>query len=367
MNAKDSSPGTADLDAARLLLSRMGITATDLLQTSPARAPAPTFNEYIPVVEAAVGAGTRRVYGSYWNRIRQRWGERRLDEPTSTEIRQLAEYARTHVVVRRNARGGHKAAEHTIAALRCLYRHAKDDNLVDENPALAVPKPRQLPTTRRAVPHSRIEEINQAAATSGNDPELDSLLLRIHEETACRRGGALALRPQDLDQDQCLILLREKGGTSRWQPVSPTLMTHLLQHAEQRHAPRDGQLLRYRNGKPITYRRYDHLWVRIGELLPWVATQGITTHWLRHTTLKWVERNFSYAVAQAYAGHAGGEGGETAIYVRATLEEVATALAVHTGEPHPLADLPSSGHGNADLPDSPGACVTTVAEPGGLS
>src|SRR5690242_9035843 len=33
----------------------------------------------------------------------------------------------------------------------------------------------------------------------GDDPELDTLILRLHTETACRRGGALALRPQDLD------------------------------------------------------------------------------------------------------------------------------------------------------------------------
>ncbi len=58
---------------------------------------------------------------------------------------------------------------------------------------------------------------------------------------------------------------------------------------------RRGQLLRYRNGQPITYRRYDHLWVRIGEHLPWVYVQQISTHWLRHTTLTWVERNFGYA------------------------------------------------------------------------
>jgi integrase len=117
------------------------------------------------------------------------------------------------------------------------------------------------------------------AAATGNDPELDSLILRLHTETACRRGGALALRPQDLDPEQCLVMLREIGETVRWQPVSPTLMGHL-----QRHAPPEGALLRYHNGKPLTYRRYDHLWQRIGRYLPWVATQGISTHWLRHTT-----------------------------------------------------------------------------------
>ena len=41
----------------------------------------PTFGEFVPVVSAAVSAGTRRAYGSYWNRVTGRWGCRRLDEP----------------------------------------------------------------------------------------------------------------------------------------------------------------------------------------------------------------------------------------------------------------------------------------------
>ena len=70
-----------------------------------------------------------------------------------------------------------------------------------------------------------------------------------------------------------------------------------------------------------------------------MATQGISTHWIRHTILTWVERNFGYAVAHAYAGHtdSGSEAGATATYVRADLAEVAAALAGLTGEPHPLA------------------------------
>jgi integrase/recombinase XerC len=59
--------------------------------------------------------------------------------------------------------------------------------------------------------------------------------------------------------------------------------------------------------------------------------------------LTWVERNYGYAVARAYAGHAGqgggGELGTTFTYVKATLGEVATALGALTGEPHPLADM----------------------------
>jgi integrase/recombinase XerC len=116
-------------------------------------------------------------------------------------------------------------------------------------------------------------------------------------------------------------------------------MARLVQHGQERHATPDGQLLRYASGQPITSRRYDHLWVRISKQLPWVRTQRISTHWLRHTTLTWVERNFGYAVARAYAGHSdsGGDTGATSTYVRASPAEVAAALAALTGEPHPLA------------------------------
>jgi integrase/recombinase XerC len=331
----------AVVEAALLLLERMGLSPADLAAVPRDQTAVPTFAEYVPVVSAAVTAGTRRAYGSYWNRVVEHWGARHLDEPTPSEIRQLMAHVKNHVVARRNARGGRSAEEHLVAALRCVYRHAQDDGLIAEadNPARKVAKPRRLPSTRRAVPGTRLAEINQAAATSGNDPELDTLLLRLHTETACRRGGALALRPADLDPDQCLVLLREKGETVRWQPVSPTLMGHLLQHGQERHAPRDGQLLRYVNGQPITSRRYDHLWTRIGRQLPWARTQQVSMHWIRHTTLTWVERNFGYAVARAYAGHsdAGGDAGATSTYVRATVTEVAAALAALTGEPHPLA------------------------------
>jgi site-specific recombinase XerC len=304
----------------------------------------PTFAEYVPVVAATVTPGTLRAYRPYWKRTVGQWGERRLDEPTPSEVRQLVAYVKANAVPRRNSRGGTHAAENLISALRCLYNRAVDDGLIEEkdNPARKAGKPRRMPSTRRALTGKELAEINQVAA-AGDDPELDTLILRLHTETACRRAGALAIRPRDLDREQCLILLREKGETFRWQPVSPTLTAGLVKHAEERHAPPDGQLLRYREGHQITERRYDGLWVRLGRELPWVRTQDVSTHWIRHTTLTRVERNFGFAVAHAYAGHTDGiTVSVTSTYVRATLAEVATALAALAGEPHLLA-LPGGG------------------------
>jgi site-specific recombinase XerC len=345
----DTAPGPSlgEIEAAKMLLEKMGISPADLLRTAAAQAGVPSFGDYIPRVSEAVSAGTRQVYSTYWNRVIRAWGPRPITSVTPLEISQLAEHVKLSVVERRNARGGRGAAEHLIAALRCMYKHAIADGILTdgENPAARVPKPRRLRSTRRALPESRLEELSEVAASTGDDPALDTLLVRLHTETACRRGGALALMPDDLDAEQCLIRLVEKGGTVRWQPVSPTLMSHLLAHGQSRGGLESGQrLLRYANGKPITSRRYDYLWRRLGQHLPWVATQQVSMHWIRHTTLTWVERHFGFAVAQAYAGHEDhGRGGRAmATYIRAGLPEVAMALAALTGELHPLAHSPAS-------------------------
>jgi integrase/recombinase XerC len=347
------SPQQAAVDAALLVLKSMGLSLEDLTGAPSNRPPVPTFAEYVPVVAATVTKGTLRAYRPYWRKLVEQWGERPIDEPTPSEIKQLVAYVRENAIPRRNSRGGRSAGENLISALRCLYQRAGDDGVVPENfnPALKVDKPRRQASTRRALDGALVAEINQVAATTGDDPELDTLILRLHTETACRVGGALALRPMDLDARQCLVRLREKGETVRWQPVSPTMMAALVKHAGERHAPADGQLLRYRNGRPISDRRYDYLWDRVGRQLPWVRTQGISTHWLRHTTLTWVERNFGFATAHAYAGHTDGKEDKvsvTSTYVRASVAEVAAAVAALTGEPHPLAPaVPEGGQSDS--------------------
>ena len=116
-------------------------------------------------------------------------------------------------------------------------------------------------------------------------------------------------------------------------------MRHLIAHHDERGTgdPNE-QLLRYANGNPITHRRYDYIFGRVQAALGWARALQVSAHWLRHTTLTWVERNFGIGVARAYAGHADtGSDLTTTSYVKADITEVAAALAALTGEPHPLA------------------------------
>ena len=335
-----------ELAAARLMLEKLGVDPADLLGAPAEPVYIPTFAEFLPRVRRATSAGSLKAYGPYWNRLEEKWPHRRITEPTHIELMEFAEELKANRVQRRNGRHGDGVVENFVGAVRKLYRMARDEQLLSEHqdPSRNLKKPDRPQSLRRPLEHNRLQQLGEVAGSTGDDPELDQIIIRLHQETACRRGGALALRPMDLDEEQLLIRLTEKGGSDRWQPVSRTLMTGLLQLAKSRNAPWDGRLLRYKDGTPITYRRYDHLFARLGQHLSWVLRENVSAHWIRHTILRWVERTFGYPIARKYGGHErkqrGGQEkiGTTIVYVTATLEEIAAALSVLTGEIHPLAD-----------------------------
>jgi hypothetical protein len=83
-----------------------------------------------------------------------------------------------------------------------------------------------------------VSQINSMARTTCNGVILDALLLRLHTETAWRRGGALVLRLMDLDHQRGQVRLSEKGGTVRWRPITPTLAAALAEPATCRRCSR---------------------------------------------------------------------------------------------------------------------------------
>lgn len=89
-------------------------------------------------------------------------------------------------------------------------------------------------------------------------------------------------------------------------------------------------------GRAMSAKRFETLWTRIGKELPWVAQKRVTSHWLRHTTLSWLDRiGASETVVSKYAGH--GPSTVTGKYTKVRLEEVSGAHQRLFGRVHPLA------------------------------
>jgi len=335
------------------LLEAQGLSIADLVAaaTEQPSTLVPTVAEYLPTVESVTGTGAAKTYRTYWNKLVATHGAKRLNDIRVSDLQALALSAAETAIVRSNHRNGSSAQENCVGALRAFFEVALKDGLVSKNVALDVKKPRRKPSRRRPLTDNELTELHQATLV-GDDPSLDTLLFRFHLETGARRGGALSLRIRDLDFGRQCVRLREKGQTERWQPVSLTLLTALDEHASSRGAtdpdnavfrrlPQSGSSV----GLPVTRRRYNTIVAHWHKGCSWAAELGVSVHWLRHTALAVVERTSgSLSVARAFAGHFS-DSDVTLSYIKASVTEVAEAVALMTGEPHPLA--PSS------IPPSP--------------
>lgn len=175
----------ADLQTRTLvhnLLDGLGVHAADL----QAALTLPTIAEFLPRVFEAATPAMRRTYGPYWTKAEDRFGSRMLDELQPSDIGAFRQQAITSARRRRNSRDGRYAGESAVRAMRVIYRLAVADGLIrpDHNPASTVKFPRRTRSTRRGLSREEVADLNLAIRTSGNDPVLDSLLLRLHLETA---------------------------------------------------------------------------------------------------------------------------------------------------------------------------------------
>ncbi len=150
---------------ARRVLAALGVSTADLEQ----RPPVPTLDEYLPRIMGAVGPGMLRTYRPYWNRLSVAFGTRRLNTITATEIEDLEYRVAANAAQRSSNRYGRSARESFIAAARAIYSRAIADDLLPagSSPAHRVSKPRRLPSTRRALTATELEQINTVARSSG--------------------------------------------------------------------------------------------------------------------------------------------------------------------------------------------------------
>lgn len=304
-----------------------------------ARSGVPTLAGHVAAIEPTFTPATAATYRPYWRLAVAQYGDWRLTELGINELHAVVEAATARARSSRAGSTGQASRETCIAALRALYRRAVDAGTVTTNPAASLTKPRRPRPRRRALDETEQAELIDVVRATSSDPGLDLLLVRFHLQTGARRSGALTLRRNDIDERRATIWLTEKGGV-REQPVSPGLVEAVVRHHRERQPDgADDLVFRRRDGDPITARDYDRLFADARAVLPWASRTPVSAHVLRHTAITAIARIGGYPVAQAFAGHSAAT--VTGRYLHATPAEVATAVAVMTGERHPLA-LPSA-------------------------
>src|SRR5690606_24023926 len=144
----------------------LGVSAEDLAAAAAAPSSAngrtvPTVAEFLPAVEAATTEGARKTYATYWQRLAETYGDRRVDDISSTDLKALVRSVQTAAVKRANARGGVGAAENCVAAMRAFWACAVADGFVKEDPTTPerLPKPKRPASRRRALTDEEISAL----------------------------------------------------------------------------------------------------------------------------------------------------------------------------------------------------------------
>jgi integrase/recombinase XerC len=311
----------------------------------------PTVAEYLPKVEAATTTESVSVFAPYWRYMVEgfppersgetsnvyAFGSLRLDEVEASAMEAASLLARKHAIKRARDRSGLSAQEHYVAAARRFFDRAVKDRHLGYNPAREVKKPKRNAPLRRALSNEELRDLWRVAATTGSDPKLDVLLCAFHLETGARREGALNLRWDYIKPTSKVVVLDEKFAKKRDQPVSGRLLRALQAHAMERVGPGIkpfDQVFRYKNGTPLTRRRYNSLFERVQRELGWAAEMGCSIHALRTTAITNIEKvSGSYSLAQEFAGHARQRPTDT--YITVTLDDVRRAVGILTGEHDP--------------------------------
>ncbi|MEV4343477.1 hypothetical protein AB0J83_03210 [Actinoplanes sp. NPDC049596] len=269
---------------------------------------------------ALLGLAERTVelYTHYLELFASKHGDDALDKITYTHIVEFSLWAQSLAVTRSTSVNGASAAEHAISAARRLLDTGVRNGFIGMNVAKSVNKPARQESRRRPLDEAHIAQMYMVVTDE------ETGILRFLQETACRREGMLNLTPQRVNRKNQTVLLHEKGSKVREQPVSSMMIDWLTEP-----------------GCPIykwTPRKNDGLWSRIQRDLDWAAEMGVTTHWMRHTTLSKVERvTRSMGLTAAFAGHKLSGIGATPTYAgRYGVKEVCWAFSVTFGVPHPL-------------------------------
>lgn len=283
----------------------------------------PTLGEFAGQVLELLSGRTLGTYRHHILRLVDEFGDRRLDEVQPLELERLAVRTRRDALELRDAKHGFGAQESFVNATRFLFTCAQKAGHLRENPSVALARPRRRRSVRRALSSDELAALFDAVMTTSRDPELDVLILAFARETACRREGILNLRVADV-QPVPSVMLYEKFDEQREIPISEQLERALRAHVRARPSSTDA-VFRYRDGQPLTDRRFDTLFKRVGDHLPWAKSLGVSLHWIRYSTLTDIRMSSGERVASAYAGHGDQSGGITGLYTRATFDELRAA------------------------------------------
>lgn len=282
------------------------------------------------------------TYQIGFRRLVEAFGDRPIASVTPMDLQALRDSVRrdvgTQTVAKARATGrrlrsydpdahGKGAAENFVRSARFYFRVAEDAHLIRVSPAANLKPPTRPTAPERPLTRAELEDLYRVATQTGDDPQLDRLIVLFLRYTACRREGVLNLVIGSLDLARGRVTVSEKFGGVRDLPLGRSLIRELLAFAQSRGARGDAaHVFRYRQGSAITRRRFNTLFDRLDQYTDWSEPLDVGAHWIRHTTLSDIAAVAGLRVAEAYAGHSSTNGPTIFRYTKVSFEQLEEAF-----------------------------------------
>lgn len=211
---------------ARVVLEEacvLGVDLADLMAAdSIAAAQLPTVNSYLEAVAPTFTVATARTYRPYWRLAATHIGDRRLSEVTVGNLVAVVDDAVARAQSRRPQSTGQATRESCVAALRALFRRARDAGLSAVNPAAALSKPRRDPQPPPGTGRRRAWRADRRRPHHQQRPPPRPPRAPVHLESGARRQGALSLlqpRPRRHASNGVAARRRESANVSNPSPL----------------------------------------------------------------------------------------------------------------------------------------------------
>jgi hypothetical protein len=198
---------------------------------------------------------------------------------------------------------GHGAAQNFVDATRLFFRTAVKLGLTATDASEALGPARKPPSRKnRPFSDSELADLEFICTSTGDDPELDSLLFTFYRRYG-RREAARNLQRTNLLHHRQAIQFSQKGGNTHTLPAASTLLRDLDDFAVRRGAGANGAVFRLRSGRPMGDKRIDQVFDRLKRNCAWAAAEEASVHWFRHTLAQQVTDAFDDRVAAAWLDH----------------------------------------------------------------
>jgi len=195
---------------------------------------------------------------------------------------------------------------HHIKVLKIFFKFMVEEGVINENPSKKISRIKTDQTAIVTFSNSQIMAMLEVTKYQMHFPGIRNYaLITLLFDTGCRISELLALKVDDIQLDEKILIVKGKGGKGRVVPFGDRSLIGLVKYLNRRNKlfGKERVLFLTKFGEPLTRRMTNKIIERIGEKAE-VENVRLSAHTFRHTFAKnWLMNGGDIFSLQKILGH----------------------------------------------------------------